>query len=147
MNLVKKYIHDWRSILAFAIIGLGKSSIPEVNEASAWLILSFHLNKKELSSVWVVMNQLYHFLSLFQYYLGKFYWVNLFDLRRYYKGKMRVGGLPSLISFSMNLGQLQSYYLYFPLFCYLGIHPLLIIVSSQLFIIFNVSFSSFLTVT
>jgi hypothetical protein len=37
--------------LAFAIIGLGKSSIPEVNDASAWLILSFHLNKKELSSV------------------------------------------------------------------------------------------------
>jgi hypothetical protein len=93
------------------------------------------------------MNQLYHFLILFQYSRGKFYLLSLFFLLRYYKARIRVGGLPSFKSFSINLGQLHSYYLSWPLFCYLGIQPLSSMVSSQLLMTFSVSCSSFLTVT
>ena len=46
MNLVKKYIHDCRSMCPLTFIGRGKSSIPEVKEAPFWLMLSCHLKMK-----------------------------------------------------------------------------------------------------
>ncbi len=68
MKLVKKYIQACKSTLALEFWGRGKSSIPDVNDAPTWLMLSFHLNKKLFYIFWYFMNQLYHLLTFAQYY-------------------------------------------------------------------------------
>ena len=109
-------------------------------------MLSSHL--KSISYVCKVeTNQWYHILTFYQYSMGNVLGFSFFFLSKYSNDKINVGGFPSLMSLAINLGQLHKCYRYLPRFCYLGIQPLLSMVSSQLLMTLSTSYSFYLTIT